>query len=229
MVMMISNKVKSLNIRFRLLKSGFTLAEILVVLGIIGIIAALVIPNMMKNVQYHQLVEATKKEYSTLESALLAYRAENGVSDYVGLFTPGNTSTQSLNNFSKYLKIAKNCGGTNTGCFDWKFNLDHNGTVRDFNRSEYAKAVLSDGTALVVQQLDGDGNGNCVGSCANVWFDVNGSKPPNTDGQDMFGFAIFPNRIGYAWGGDSLKSVLIEGKLIIYNEDGTYTINKKVP
>lgn len=227
------------------IKRAFTLAEVVIVVGIIGIIAEFTIPQLVQNVQYSMLIEKTKKEYSTLENALLAYRAENGVDDYVGLFTPGNTSAQSLNEFLKYLRVSKNCGGANTGCFDWFFDMNHDGTLRTFKFPEYARAILQDGTSIVVQQLGGDGNGNCVtltpqkdsegnivGSfyqyqCANVWFDVNGSKPPNVDGQDMFGFRVNQNKLDCAWGKNSLQSVLFEGKLIIYNNDGT--VKKKVP
>ncbi|MBP7212243.1 prepilin-type N-terminal cleavage/methylation domain-containing protein, partial [bacterium] len=46
-------------------KTAFTLAEVLITLGIIGIVAALTIPTLMNKSQKQQTVTALKKSYST--------------------------------------------------------------------------------------------------------------------------------------------------------------------
>lgn len=48
------------------LKKGFTLAEILIVLMVIGVIATMTVPSMMKNVQEAQYKTAFKKAYNTV-------------------------------------------------------------------------------------------------------------------------------------------------------------------
>lgn len=48
---------------------GFTLAEVLIVLGIIGVVAALTIPNIATSVQRNQIGPALAKAINTLESA----------------------------------------------------------------------------------------------------------------------------------------------------------------
>lgn len=48
------------------LKKGFTLAEILIVLMVIGVIATMTVPSMMKNVQEAQYKTAFKKAYNTI-------------------------------------------------------------------------------------------------------------------------------------------------------------------
>ena len=48
------------------LKKGFTLAEILIVLMVIGVIATLTVPSMMKNVQDAQYKAALKKAYNSV-------------------------------------------------------------------------------------------------------------------------------------------------------------------
>src|SRR5574344_915178 len=58
---------------------AFTLAEVLIVLGIIGIVAALTIPTLMANVQKQQYVTALKKFYSTQTEGFARMLAEDNV------------------------------------------------------------------------------------------------------------------------------------------------------
>src|SRR5574344_2658933 len=58
---------------------AFTLAEVLIVLGIIGIVAALTIPTLMANVQKQQYVTALKKFYSTQTEGYARMLAEENV------------------------------------------------------------------------------------------------------------------------------------------------------
>ena len=51
-------------------KWGFTLAEVLITLGIIGVVAALTLPNIITNYQKKVTVERLKKTYSTLWQAV---------------------------------------------------------------------------------------------------------------------------------------------------------------
>lgn len=61
------------------LKKGFTLAEVLVTLTIIGVVSAIVMPNMMSNYQYKQIGVRVSKFMTTLENNARAYVAENDV------------------------------------------------------------------------------------------------------------------------------------------------------
>ena len=46
---------------------GFTLAEVLITLGIIGVVAAMTIPTLMVNYKAHQLHSQFLKSYSTIQ------------------------------------------------------------------------------------------------------------------------------------------------------------------
>ena len=59
-------------------KSAFTLAEVLITLVIIGVIAALTVPTLIQNTQKQEYVTALKKAYSTLSQATQQIIAENG-------------------------------------------------------------------------------------------------------------------------------------------------------
>ena len=53
-----------------IMKKGFTLAEVLIALGIIGIVAAVTMPILIKNYQMYIYAVAFKKEYSTLQNTV---------------------------------------------------------------------------------------------------------------------------------------------------------------
>ena len=57
---------------------GFTLAEILITLGIIGIVAALTIPTISKNIQQAVLKNQFKKFYSTFWQAVIGIQTKEG-------------------------------------------------------------------------------------------------------------------------------------------------------
>ena len=60
---------------------GFTLAEVLVTLGIIGVVAALTMPQMTVRTQNMQLETATLKYYSQIQEAAQRYMVQNGLDE----------------------------------------------------------------------------------------------------------------------------------------------------
>lgn len=58
-------------------QKGFTLLEILVVVFIIGILASLIVPNIMGRPDEARII-ATKNDIRTIVSALKLYRLDNG-------------------------------------------------------------------------------------------------------------------------------------------------------
>ena len=60
------------------LKIGFTLAEVLITLGIIGVVAAMTIPTISHNIQHAVLKNQFKKFYSTFYQALLTVNTRHG-------------------------------------------------------------------------------------------------------------------------------------------------------
>jgi len=60
-------------------KLGFTLAEVLITLGIIGVVAAIVMPTVMSSYQYKTVGVKLSKFVSQTEGAARAYVAQNDV------------------------------------------------------------------------------------------------------------------------------------------------------
>lgn len=67
-------------------KVGFTLAEVLITLGIIGVVAAMTIPNLIANTRSSQYRSAFKKAVSTLSQAARMSQAQYDF-DYAGINT----------------------------------------------------------------------------------------------------------------------------------------------
>ena len=76
------------NFKFR----GFTLAEVLITLGIIGIVAAMTIPGLVTNYKVKVLESKFKKADAVLQQALLATANEIGYDTLTGLVTSSTDS-----------------------------------------------------------------------------------------------------------------------------------------
>lgn len=59
-------------------KGAFTLAEVLITLGIIGVVASMTLPALVQNNRNKELQTGLKRSYSVLSQALDMYQAENG-------------------------------------------------------------------------------------------------------------------------------------------------------
>jgi len=133
-------------------KIAFTLAEVLLALAIIGVIAALTIPTILNNIKNAELVENLKKHYSSLNQLQKKLQADS--MNFSDIFVYGETSAQSVDRLSKYLNIAKNCG-YEEGCWDEKVKYrqqvnNGSGAMIGSEAVLGAKAILSDGSRISV-------------------------------------------------------------------------------
>ena len=93
-----------------MIKKGFTLAEVLITLGIIGVIAALTIPQLFNNTRNAHLGSQYAKTISTLENSIGTYLYDNNVKNLVQLSsdeTAPKTPSQLLSTLhsEKYIKM----------------------------------------------------------------------------------------------------------------------------
>lgn len=183
------------------MKKGFTLAEVLITLGIIGVVAAMTIPALKKNIDTAQAVSATKKVYSILTQAYSQAAQENGDPTNWELSADGAGATKVLNALAKYLKIAKDCGTTDFSCFpDVNYKCLNNTNYTKMKNSSNARAQLSNGMSIQTQVWRPDcsadwGDGNYNNVCGSINIDINGFKNPNQFGVDFFPFFLTKNGI----------------------------------
>lgn len=191
--------------KYSLVQKGFTLAEVLITLAIIGIVAALTIPTLVSKYQERAIVTALKKNISVLSQAYkMALNDNNWNSNFGYLdaeYVPlpeeegpgvydknGNYNSDVFYNaLKKYLKVIKDCGREGqTGCFpDYVVSaLDSSESWNLVTMQGNARrcVVLSDGSSLAIDK-------------SMIYIDVNGLKGPNKVGYDVFQVKVGKNSI----------------------------------
>lgn len=191
--------------------SGFTLAEILIVLGIIGLVAEYTIPTVIDSFQKTVYVSALKIAYSEANNVLKQMAADNGcVGDLkcAGLFSAGSTHISLGNEFTKYFKVIKNCGiATGQGCWPANTNINYDGssaTNDHLDTEGYYTFITANGMSYSLANYAVNGGsyldcgtnwstgtlGNMTQVCGSLRIDVNGFNGPNAWGRDTFWFWI---------------------------------------
>ncbi|MFA6990032.1 MAG: type II secretion system protein [Candidatus Gastranaerophilaceae bacterium] len=189
-------------------KAAFTLAEVLLTLTIIGIIAAMTIPALMNNTNKTENVAALKKAYSTIMQATLMITADNG-GDITSALSGAVTNDDFANVFIPKLNVAKICGTTHakaTGCFPDVYYKYLDGTDpawSNFHTSNNKSTILlNDGMSYSFSLAKADCTSDYSSplgttsspihdTCGFLWVDINGPhKGPIVDGKDLFCFYI---------------------------------------
>lgn len=194
----------------RQIQKAFTLAEVLITLAIIGIVAALTIPTLISNYQEKQTVTKLIKSFSVINNAYALAKIEYG--DITSWGFSGNSQvgtsedgkhTQSevtvknskifLDIMSKYLKVSQRVNQLDlkdqTGYF-----LNGNPTSTETFTNGTDILLLQDGTSIQGGWIS---NYRCTsGICGDFSIDINGpDNPPNAYGRDRFSFHIYKNAI----------------------------------
>ena len=174
--------------------TGFTLAETLITLAIIGVVAALTIPSVVQKYEESVTQNRLKTTYSTIYNAYNLLIAEKGTLDTWGLnLSTANTDNPDIieteesstsrkllmNNIAKYLNHTKIDQENymlylNNGVIISSFFVDKFGTGNGG-----ASCETQYGTTKDLKQ-----------GCASIYVDVNGSKEPNKMGKDIFLFYL---------------------------------------
>ena len=138
------------NMKFK----AFTLAEVLITLAIIGIVAALTIPTLIQSYKEKVTITKVKKMYSTLSNAYALYRIENESTGFIPKNEDGAKQVAEI--FKPYLRIAKDCGTTGKDCIDAdgiktfkRGSLDKSNNYNN-NPNDY-KMNLNDGSSLILR------------------------------------------------------------------------------
>lgn len=164
--------------------SAFTLAEVLITLGIIGVVAALTMPALIANYQKQATVTRLKKAYSQLAQAVQLSEAENGEIEYWDLTLPSDTFMEKY--ITPFLKnIGKTSGRDINTLINYKYLNGQTITELSVNGTDTSVRKLADGTIIFVDSWTPDD-----GSYRTVMIDINGYRRPNMLGKDLFSFEI---------------------------------------
>ena len=194
---------------------GFTLAETLITVGIIGIVAAMTIPAIIGNGKKVEASARLKRFNAIMQQALLMSEFENGES--IAWVREGGEQKDEEGNrdyeangkitkeffllyLAKYFKYTSIVDGKNA-------EVDENGVAQ--TSANNTKVYLADGSSMTFHN----------GSCIDIQFDINGNRNPNRGGSDIFVFLIClddSSRLSYC--GNKNKAFCSYGYK--YNKDG---------
>lgn len=172
---------------------GFTLAEVLITLGIIGVVAAITIPNLIQNNFEKRAVSTLLETQSILSQAIRMAEEEYG--DVSGWGFKGDQSQKDgitiANNLRAYMKIAIDCGYTDKKrCIpDTKYKLLNGAMWYNYTTTTPHYAIkLTNGSSIWFRSSDIT---EFINNDTYIMFfiDINGQSLPNTVGKDLFLFA----------------------------------------
>lgn len=172
------------------IKKAFTLAEVLITLGIIGIVAALTFPMLINNYNKQVTVARLKKAYSALSQVFVLSVKDNG--EAVNWVSAGTTATEESmgeyidTHWIPYLKVlrycnsAKNCG-YRTETKYWNGNYNQLSLWQGRQQS----FLTVDGMLVFIRPHDGALR---FTTSQYIFVDINAGAPPNVYGKDIFVF-----------------------------------------
>ena len=158
-------------------KNGFTLAEVLITLAIIGVVATLTLPALMSNTAEQQAVTALRKSVNTLSEVAQMSAAVDGF-DYSGLnetMTPGTADTIDANGVVKQSLWAMLSSKANV---DRKMSGTSKITGTGGCSTNTSQIFFTDGTVLCYTDV-ATGDKGADEAIIKGYIDTNGVKGPN--------------------------------------------------
>lgn len=187
-------------------KQGFTLAEVLITLGVIGVVAALSAPALIQNTGSAQIGPKLAKIVSTIEIAnenMLVDADANTLKGAKAFYDPNDSESKAngenyINNLSRYMKITY-YNEENEATKYYTLITDYNGdkpkTNKFFRANTLAQylGVTKDGALIGFSYAPGNADKDVLPqkrAVAKVLIDINGKAKPNRYGRDIFLFAL---------------------------------------
>lgn len=181
------------------MKKGFTLSEVLITLGVVGVVAVLTIPGVMKNYQNRLYTAQLEKIYSQISDAAQAIMNDEHVDNFYettannAIPTSGDRTLTGAGYFlTKYFKTVKKdcalttatspCISTATGFYK---TVGGTNITHAINNNYYFVQTVTGATI--------GANYNPTHKCVSLVVDVNGLSEPNIAGRDIFSMDIKSN------------------------------------
>ncbi len=158
-------------------KVAFTLAEVLITLGIIGVVAAMTLPTLINNYKKQQTIAQLKKAYSEISQVFQRAEADHETMDTWDFSAYTNQYEKSKyfadNYFLPYIKTIKICEPASTECISSNSSYNFDNSIAGITTGGYSFIVRVDNELLI------------LGGWINV--DVNGpNQGPNEIDKDIF-------------------------------------------
>ncbi len=177
---------------------NFTLAEVLITLVIIGIIAALTVPLLVNGYQKKQTCIKLKKVYSELCQAVSLAEVEYGSKEN---WEWGLTGAEFKDKYLyPFVKVSTQKMSEARAENIKYYNVSGQETTQLSSMRDSADIItLASGAQVFVGYVQGSGSqteeGRTALSRKGFIIDINGYKKPNRFGRDVFSFTITPNGV----------------------------------
>ncbi len=174
--------------RFLAPLKAFTLAEVLVTLGIIGVVSAMTVPTLMQNHQKKTYLTQLHKFYNELQQAAQQYMTDRNA---VNLREAGLTSNEAIADFVKsYFKVVMDCGNTQDPCMASDYKKITGKVLGDASGQPLNYTIASGVSFGCGPSSTGTADNNRI---AIFDVDINGQQGPNIAGRDVFILGLFNN------------------------------------
>ena len=193
---------------------AFTLAEVLLSMTIIGIIAALTIPTLKKSTDSKEFLAGAQKSYATIAQTTTLLETENGPLQ----FWRWSSDTAIGDMYANKMNTVQNCqkGG---GCFkaDYQTYTLGGSTGSNYNGGSTYTFATADGMVWIYEKVGtynrqtrkcSGSEGNYIKNTCGVFrVDTNGSDEPNTIGVDLVCFQIRADGVYPCGGGEDATEI----------------------
>ena len=190
-------------------KIAFTLAEVLITLGIIGVVAAMTIPSLIQSYKEKSTVTAVKQSYSIFAQALKMVTIDNpDLSALTDSSLSAKENSQIMfNEISKHIKKVKSCD-VDKKCMGNTYYLNlNNEKVSNWDTyNNLVTGVLANGTSFWILSLPASISGEQT-YAGQIGIDINGNKRPNKFGVDFFWFTFNKNGELFAGRGEGTGGI----------------------
>lgn len=185
------------------MKKGFTLAEILVSLGLIGVVAALTLPNLMDNTVIVQTGPKLAKSVTNFEQAnislLQTYNSDSLID--TGLIANSNNlayNEEYANKLTEFMRVSP---------------------MDVYEPFENDLLMTKDGLVYSIKtgDFEGDSKFRHKYQVGELTVDINGPAKPNLDASDIFYFAIMDDGSLIPYGSKLYSDV--------YQDEDLYWVN----
>lgn len=165
------------------MKKAFTLAEILITMGIVGVVSAMTIPALNQSWQKQAYVTQLRKVYSEVAQAAVRLKTDRNVQSLAEARVTSNNIREEF--IHKYFVVLKDCPII-LGCFANSYkNVNGTNIVTSVNSFDTcSSSVIASGAALCYRVQN---------NRIRIIVDVNGTKDPNIFGRDVFAMEVLPN------------------------------------
>jgi type II secretory pathway pseudopilin PulG len=191
---------------------AFTLAEVLITIGIIGVVAVITLPSLLTRIQNNVRARQIQMIKTKFTKATTTMNIDGKIGPYY------DDTEAFVKELSKYLKIVTICTSDNLrSCWPYDKVILEDGSEYDITKAKTGQAfkmysdtnhsyktpnvgiVTADGTPMIIsfntkcEALDPDINysgsdTNATTGCVSAIFDINGSSSPNKFGTDVVAF-----------------------------------------